>query len=43
MMKEKTKLHWDILDKKRLSLLPDLKFLKEAGFYLAGARPWPYR
>jgi hypothetical protein len=30
------KLHWDILGKKRLALLPKLKFLKGAGFYLAG-------
>jgi hypothetical protein len=30
------KLRLDILDKKRIGLLPNLKFLKEAGFYLAG-------
>lgn len=36
MPQEKTKLHWEILDKKRLNLLPKLKFLKDAGFYLAG-------
>jgi predicted nucleotidyltransferase component of viral defense system len=30
------KLHWDILDEKRKTLLPNLRFLKELGFYLAG-------
>lgn len=35
-MRNKSKLHWDIFDKKRLVLLPHLKFLKEQGFYLAG-------
>jgi len=32
----KENLHWEILDKKRLTLLPKLNFLKEMGFYLAG-------
>ncbi len=36
MPQEKNKLYWNILDKKRISLLPKLKFLKDAGFYLAG-------
>lgn len=35
-MAGKLKLHWDIFDKKRLALLPKLKFLKSEGFYLAG-------
>lgn len=34
--KLESRLYWDILDKKRLALLPKLKFLKDAGFYLAG-------
>ena len=29
-------LHWETLDKKRIALLPKLKFLEEQGFYLAG-------
>ena len=29
-------MHWDILDERRLALLPSLKFLKNSGFYLAG-------
>ncbi len=32
----KLKLYWEILDKKRLALLPKLEFLKKEGFYLAG-------
>lgn len=36
MTREKTELHWEILDKKRIALLPKLKFLKDAGFYLGG-------
>ncbi|MEW6089201.1 MAG: nucleotidyl transferase AbiEii/AbiGii toxin family protein [bacterium] len=36
MAQKKLKLHWEILDKKRIDLLPKLKFLKDAGFYLAG-------
>lgn len=36
MMANRPNLYWDILDKKRLALLPRLKFLKDAGFYLAG-------
>ncbi|MGE4357536.1 MAG: nucleotidyl transferase AbiEii/AbiGii toxin family protein [Candidatus Omnitrophota bacterium] len=32
----KKELHWEIFDKKRLSLLPKLGFLKKRGFYLAG-------
>lgn len=35
-MATRSTLYWDILDKKRLALLPKLKFLKDAGFYLAG-------
>jgi len=33
---KRTKLYWEILDKKRTTVLPNLKFLKDAGFYLAG-------
>jgi len=29
-------MHWEILDKKRLDILPKLAFLKNEGFYLAG-------
>jgi hypothetical protein len=29
-------MHWDILDKKRLDILPKFSFLKKYGFYLAG-------
>lgn len=36
MKQNNINLRWDILDKKRLSLLPKLKFLKKQGFYLAG-------
>lgn len=36
MKKKGIELHWEIFDKKRLTLLPKLKFLKEEGFYLAG-------
>lgn len=36
MEKHRAKLQLDILDKKRLKLLPNLKFLREDGFYLAG-------
>lgn len=35
-MAHKPKLYWEILDKKALTLLTKLKFLKDAGFYLAG-------
>ncbi len=35
-MAAKNTLHWDILDKKRLRIIPELRFLKQAGFYLAG-------
>ena len=36
MGRDSVKLHLDILDKKRLALLRNLKFLKETCFYLAG-------
>ena len=32
----KSELHWDILGKKKVAVLPKLKFLKDRGFYLAG-------
>ena len=36
MEPDKVNLAWEILDKKRLELLPKLEFLKDEGFYLAG-------
>lgn len=36
MTRKKATLYWEILDKKRIALLPKLRFLKDAGFYLAG-------
>jgi hypothetical protein len=36
MKNKKVKIYWEILEKKRLALLQNLKFLKKEGFYLAG-------
>ena len=36
MIINKSELHWDILGKKKVAVLPKLKFLKDRGFYLAG-------
>lgn len=36
MERNGVKLQLDVLDKKKLALLPNLKFLKESSFYLAG-------
>jgi len=36
MRTKKSRICWNILDKKRLALLPKLKLLKDMGFYLAG-------